>query len=63
MTQYMIEPIGAQFTPKAVANLAEKFNSRAADGYKLHTVFNVVQPGCLGGQGTATYLAVYIKET
>jgi hypothetical protein len=28
-----------------------------------HSVFQVSQPGCLGiGQGTVTYLAVYVKE-
>jgi hypothetical protein len=61
--QYMIEPIGAEFSTKAVAGLAQRFNSRADEGYKLHSVFQVTQPGCLGiGTGTSTYLAVYVKE-
>ena len=60
--QYMIEPIGAQFSNKDVSALAQRFTSRAGEGYKLHSVFHVTQPGCLGiGQGTTTYLAVYVK--
>jgi hypothetical protein len=61
--QYMIEPIGAQFSQKALGALAERFTSRANQGYKLHSVFQVTQPGCLGiGQPTVTYLAVYVKD-
>lgn len=61
--QYMIEPIGAEFANKAIANLASRFTERAKEGYKLHSVFQVTQPGCLGiGQRTSTYLAVYVKE-
>jgi hypothetical protein len=61
--KYMIEPIGAAFSNKAVDALADRFTTRAKDGYKLHSVFQVSQPGCLGiGQGTTTYLAVYAKE-
>jgi thiamine biosynthesis lipoprotein ApbE len=60
--EYMIEPVGAQFSSKAVTALAQKFTSRAAEGYRLHSVFQVAQPGCLGlGQGSVTYLAVYVK--
>ena len=60
--EYMIEPIGAQFSKKAVTALAQQFTSRAGQGYRLHSVFHVSQPGCLGlGQGTTTYLAVYVK--
>ena len=60
--QYMIEPIGAEFSNKAVAALAQRFTVRAMEGYRLHSVFQVSQPGCLGiGQGTATYLAVYVQ--
>lgn len=61
--KYMIEPIGAEFSNKAVSGLADRFTTRANEGYKLHSVFQVSQPGCLGfGQGTTTYLAVYVKE-
>lgn len=61
--QYLIEPIGAQFSAKDVTTLAKRFTSRAEQGYKFHSVFNVNQPGCLGiGQGTVTYLAIYIKD-
>lgn len=60
--QYMIEPIGAQFKNKDLATLAGLFTSRAKEGYRLHSVFQVSQPGCLGmGQPTVTYLAVYEK--
>lgn len=60
--EYLIEPIGAQFSTKAVTALAQRFTSRASEGYRLHSVFHVSQPGCLGiGQGTVTYLAVYVK--
>lgn len=62
--QYIIEPIGASFSAKAVAALGEQFTARAKDGYKLHSVFQVSQPGCLGiGAGTSTYLAVYMRES
>jgi hypothetical protein len=59
---YMIEPIGAQFSKKSIPALAERFTLRASQGYRLHSVFQVSQPGCLGiGQGTVTYLAIYEK--
>lgn len=61
--KYMIEPIGAEFSSKAISALGDRFTKRAGEGYKLHSVFQVSQPGCLGiGQGTVTYLAVYVKE-
>jgi len=55
-----IEPIGAQFSNKDVAKLSGVFTQRASEGYRLHSVFQVSQPGCLGlGQPTITYLAIY----
>jgi len=61
--QYKVESIGAEFSNKAISNLEKIFESKAAEGYKFHSVFQVSQPGCLGiGQGTSTYLAVYVKE-
>jgi len=61
--QYMIEPIGAQFSNKDLTTLANRFSARALEGYHLHSVFQVSQPGCLGiGQPTITYLAVYEKK-
>jgi len=58
--KYIIEPIGAQFSTKDLPKLAERFSQRANEGYRLHSVFQVSQPGCLGiGQPTITYLAVY----
>lgn len=63
MQKYLIEPIGAEFSNKAVSALADRFTGKAREGYKFHSVFNVTQPGCLGiGQGTTTYLAVYVKD-
>lgn len=62
--QYFIEPIGAQFRNKDLPNLAQLFTSRAAEGWTLHSVFQVTQPGCLGiGQGTVTYLAIYQRQS
>jgi hypothetical protein len=61
--QYLIEPIGAQFADRDLPVLAQRFTTRAAEGYRLHSVFQVAQPGCLGmGAPTATYLAVYVRE-
>ena len=58
--KYVIEPIGAQFSNKDVANLGGVFTRRASEGYRLHSVFQVSQPGCLGiGRPTITYLAIY----
>lgn len=60
---YVIEPIGAQFSNKDLSKLAERFSQRASEGYRLHSVFQVSQPGCLGiGQPTITYLAVYERK-
>lgn len=61
--KYKIESIGAEFSNKAISSLEKQFESRASEGYKFHSVFQVSQPGCIGvGQGTTTYLAVYVKE-
>lgn len=60
--QYKIEPIGAQFSNSDLPKLAARFGSSSTDGYRLHSVFQVSQPGCLGiGSPTITYLAVYEK--
>ncbi|MCX7066651.1 MAG: hypothetical protein NTW85_02980 [Methylococcales bacterium] len=61
--KYKIEPIGAEFSNKAIAQLENRFTSQSENGYKLHSVFQAQQPGCLGfGQPTITYLAIYVKE-
>lgn len=61
--QYKVETIGSEFSNKAIANLEKHLGARASEGFKFHSVFQVSQPGCLGmGQGTRTYLAVYVKE-
>lgn len=63
MREYLVEPIGAQFSNDALAALAQRFGGRAGQGYELQFVFQVAQPGCLGiGQPTITYVAVYAKE-
>lgn len=62
MKEYLVEPIGAQFSTSDLTALAQRFSSRAGQGYSLQFVFQVSQPGCLGiGQPTVTYLAVYAK--
>lgn len=61
--QYKIEPIGAEFSNKAITSLANRFTSQADAGYKLHSVFQAQQPGCLGiGSPKITYFAIYVKE-
>ena len=61
--QYKIEPIGAEFSNKAVTALADRFTNQASAGWRLHSVFQAQQPGCLGiGSPTITYFAIYIKE-
>ena len=61
--QYKIEPIGAEFSTKAITQLAGSFTAQAQAGYKLHSVFQAQQPGCLGfGKPSITYFAIYVKE-
>jgi hypothetical protein len=61
--QYRIESVGAEFSDKAAGRLAERFTSQAAAGWKLHSVFQAQQPGCLGiGSPSITYFAIYVKE-
>jgi len=62
--QYKIESIGTVFSNQAISSLEQKFTSKASEGYKFHSVFQIQQPGCLGGFGkpTITYLAVYVKD-
>ena len=61
--EYKIESIGSEFSNKAIKSLESRLDSKASEGFKFHSVFQVSQPGCLGiGQGTTTYLAVYVKE-
>lgn len=58
--RYLIEPIGAQFSSTDLTGLAGKFSARSAEGYRLHSVFQASQPGCLGlTPATSTYFAVY----
>jgi hypothetical protein len=61
--KYKVESIGAEFSNKGIKALEQRLDSKASEGYKFHSVFQVSQPGCLGlGQGTTTYLAVYVKD-
>lgn len=58
--KYLIEPIGTPFSKNDVARLGERFSEISKEGYRLHSVFQVQQPGCLGiGGGTAACFAVY----
>lgn len=61
--EYKIEPIGAEFSAKAVTQLANHFTAQAHEGWRLHLVFQAQQPGCLGiGSPTVTYFAIYIRD-
>jgi hypothetical protein len=61
--QYKIEPIGAEFSDSAASKLADRFTSQSAAGWKLHSVFQAQQPGCLGiGSPSITYFAIYVKD-
>ena len=60
--EYKIEAIGAEFSDKAAAQLGGRFSAQAQAGWKLHSVFQAQQPGCLGiGRPTITYFAIYVK--
>ena len=39
--QYKVESIGAEFTNKAITDLEKRFENRASEGYKFHSVFQV----------------------
>jgi len=61
--RYIVEPIGAQFSNRDLPKLAADFTQRASEGYRLHSVFQVSQPGCLGiGSPTTTYLAIFVSD-
>ena len=61
--EYKVEPIGAEFSSRALTQLGTNFTSQANAGWKLHSVFQASQPGCLGiGSPRITYFAIYIKE-
>ncbi len=61
--EYKIEAIGAEFSNKAISSLESQFTAQARTGYKLHSVFQAQQPGCLGmGKPSISYFAIYVKE-
>jgi hypothetical protein len=61
--EYKIEAIGGQFSDKQAAQLAARFTAQGSAGWRLHSLFQAQQPGCLGiGSPTITYFAVYVKE-
>ena len=63
MKEYLVEPIGAQFSNADLGALGQRFSGRAGEGYELQFVFQISQPGCLGiGQGSITYVAVYARD-
>lgn len=63
MKEYLVEPIGAQFSNDALEALAQRFSGRAGQGFELQFVFQISQPGCLGfGTPSITYVAVYARE-
>ena len=60
--EYKIEAIGAEFSNKAISQLSSRFTSQAQGGWRLHSVFQAQQPGCLGiGSPSITYFAIYVK--
>lgn len=62
--EYRVEPIGAEFSKKAVEILGQRFSTNAKYGWVLHSVFQAQQPGCLGvGSPTITYFAIYVKQS
>ena len=61
--EYRVEPIGAQFSKMELAQLAQRFTQNGQSGWRLHSVFQAQQPGCLGiGSAKITYFAIYVKE-
>lgn len=63
MKEYLVEPIGAQFSSNAINALGQRFSGRAGEGYEVQFVFQISQPGCLGiGTPSITYVAVYVRE-
>ncbi|MEM1036331.1 MAG: hypothetical protein AAGI14_06180 [Pseudomonadota bacterium] len=60
--QYIVEPIGKEFSKKAIKALEVRLSDRYAEGYRFHSVFEVSQPGCLGiGAPSITFIAVFEK--
>jgi hypothetical protein len=60
--QYKIEAIGASFSDRDIKVLAERFTAQGGAGWRLRSVFQAQQPGCLGiGSPTITYFAIYTK--
>jgi len=63
MKEYIVEPIGAQFSNSAITALGQRFSGRSGEGFEVQFVFQITQPGCLGiGTGSITYVAVYARE-
>ena len=61
--KYKVESIGAEFSDKAISALEKRFESKASEGYKFHSVFQVTKSSCMSfGQATTTNLAVYVQE-
>ncbi|KCZ64955.1 MULTISPECIES: hypothetical protein [Hyphomonas] len=61
--KYRIQPIGKEFSDKAVKALEDKLNAAHEKGYKFHSVMEVSQPGCAGfGAPSITYLAIFEQE-
>ena len=58
--KYRVQPIGKEFSDKAIKTLEEKLNLAHEKGYRFHSVMEIQQPGCGGlGTPTITYLAVF----
>lgn len=60
--KYKIESVGSAFNDKGMADLSNRFNHRAKEGWYLHSVFSIEKKGCLGQSEGMTYLAVYYSD-
>ena len=61
--QYIVEPIGKEFSNKALQTLAARLTDKYNQGYRFHSTIEVTQPGCLGfGAPSVTILAVFEKS-
>jgi hypothetical protein len=61
--QYKIVQLGTEYSKSGIKELESFLNTKADEGYKFHSVFQVQKPGCMGiGSPTVIYLAIFIKE-
>lgn len=60
--QYLVEPIGKEFSTRALDALASRLSAKHSQGYRFHSTIEVTQTGCMGfGASGTTILAVFEK--